>query len=101
MSITVKLSGNIITRPEIYYTKNNKMLCKFSISTNINNKDSNYKCVAWNDNAEKCSIFNICDYVELVGYSKFERWIDNTGKHKSQLIIHIKNINKANNKDIK
>ena len=104
----VMLIGHLTRPPQVKYTPNGSVVCRFSIATNRSFKKADgtldeaaeyHEIEAWGKLAEICNqILTTGSYVHVTGELRTQKWTDQTGVQKSKTVIRINSMISLTNK---
>lgn len=95
----VMLIGHLTRPPQLKYTPNGSVVCRFSIATNRSFKKADgtmdeavefHEIEAWGKLAEICNqILTTGSYVHVTGELRTQKWTDQAGVNRSKTVIRI------------
>ena len=104
----VMLIGHLTRAPQVKYTPNGSVVCRFSIATNRSFKKADgtldeaaeyHEIEAWGKLAEICNqILTSGSYVHVTGELRTQKWTDQAGVQKSKTVIRINSMISLTNK---
>lgn len=95
----VFLIGHLTRQPEVKYTPNGSVVCRFSIATNRSFKKADgsldeaveyHEIEAWGKLAEICNqLLSTGSYVHITGELRTQKWTDANGGNHSKTVIRL------------